>query len=306
MIAWLRERRMLSDAASWYARMQEPQSDVEVAAFEAWLSRNPAHARIYAELDAVAHASSRVAAPTVALPSHRPLIIRPVLAVAVAVLALISAALLFQANASPAYAAIGNPGPAVRGVRVLDGTVVWLDSGAAIGVRFAGNRGQLAVRRGRVRIISRDPAKPIEVIAGGTSISPGATRMDVSVSDGEVTVGALDGPLAVQTQLTNGAQTLSVAIGSARTIGSSGIRTATLDRSWPVSRLRFARERLGQILALANRQGDPDILVRDPVVASLRVSGVFDLRDTRSLAQKLAAALDLEVVERRDKLVLQP
>jgi ferric-dicitrate binding protein FerR (iron transport regulator) len=33
---------------------------------------------------------------------------------------------------------------------------------------------------------------------------------------------------------------------------------------------------------------------------------VFDLRDTRSLAQILAAALDLEVVERRDKLVLQP
>ena len=46
---------------------------------------------------------------------------------------------------------------------------------------------------------------------------------------------------------------------------------------------------------IANRLGDPDIVLATPDLASIPVSGVLDVRRTRPLARKLGAALDLQV-----------
>jgi transmembrane sensor len=304
MNGWLRDRRTLNDAAAWYARMQEPGSAEEVAAFEAWLSRDPAHARAYAELDAVSQAAGKVPARPVATQRQRRPIAQPVLVVAVLALALVSAALLWPSVSSPAFAAISNPGPAVRGVQLADGTTVWLDSGAEIGVRQAETGSEIAVRRGRVRIVPHGADTPVAVSAGNVTITPNATKLDVTVSDAGVAIGALDGPLTANGVPGSATHTLRIEPGGARVIDAKGARTASLDRSWPASRVRFKGEPLARVVALANRQGDPDIRVPDPALAALHVSGVFDLRETRSLARKLAATFDLDVAERDGALEL--
>lgn len=289
-------------AAAWFARMQEPESEREVSAFEDWLARDPAHARAYAEMEAINRAVSRVEAPRT-LESRRAWQGGWRVALAGAVLAAVVATsvLLTQGFAAPAFAAISNRGAAVRGVRLVDGTKVWLDTGAEIGVKFDDGARAIVVREGRVRITPGSSSRPLEVTAGPVDLQPSRT-IDVSYKGTSVLLGALDGPVRVST---GGQKIDDLQPGRATAIGRSGPRFAQVERDWPASRLQFTNATLARIVNLANRQPGPDIVFAEPSIASLTVTGVLDLRDTKRLARKLAAAHGLRLVDNDHRLVLR-
>jgi transmembrane sensor len=232
--------------------------------------------------------------------------LRPALAFALAAVALVAVGMLWQGAAAPAFAAIANSGEAVRSVRLADGTVVWMDAGARIGVRIAPRQREVAIEAGRVRFVPAADPRPLQVNAGATRIYPGTTRIDVSAVGEGITVAALDGAVDLVAPTRMGQPfPIQLASGRALHLDTEGVHTAAPDPTWPAARVRFANAPLSTILALANRFGDPDLVTRDPTIAALRVSGVLDLRDTRKLARKLAATLELEVAEEQDGLVLQ-
>jgi transmembrane sensor len=213
--------------------------------------------------------------------------------------------MLVQGPAAPAFAAVVNEGVAVRGVRLADGTALWLDVGARVGVRLGGKQREIDVRSGRVRIVPAEELRPLRVTARRTVISAHGGRFDVTLLPDGVTVSALDGALTVVPAAKGDEDPgLRLPGGKAVKIDTGGLHPAAVDRSWPAGRLRFEEASLARIVELANRQGDPDLLIDSKDTADLRVSGVFDLRDTRRLARKLAATLDLEVRETTDGLLL--
>jgi len=311
------DRRIVEEAAHWSARMMEPQSKAEVDEFEAWLARDPAHPRVYAEIDAVnaavgavpldADIGARPPALSVSRARDRwsSPVWRPALAAALAVLVIVTTAVFWQGASSPAYAAITNAGPAVRGVRLSDGTVVWLDVDAAIGVRLTSARRDFAVRTGRVRLVPASDPRPLHVRAGPFVIASATGRLDITKLGKAVTVAALDSPIALERTDRVEDAPAEIGRGQALTIDQAGTHTAALDPSWPVGRLQFSQTPLSKIVALANRQPGPDIILDDPVVGALRVTGVFDLRDTRRLARKLAATLALDLDDEGPRLSLR-
>lgn len=310
--------RLVKEAADWHVRMQEPSSEAEVTAFEAWLARDPAHPRAYAEIDAVNTATASVSRhpePSVrsASPSQRRTEARArfapgwrrALAASLVLFLLVSAALLWKGTSPPAFAAITNPEEAVRGVRLSDGTVVWLDTRAEIGVRLTEERRELSVEKGRVRLVPGSDPRPLEVHAGMVRFAPGAKRFDVIRLGDEVTVAALDGPLRLQLQGAQGASTPVVERGRALKVDRTGPHAGDIDPSWPASRLGFRQAALGRVIALANRQSGPDIVLGEQDLGNLRVSGVFDLRDTRRLARKIAATFALRIEDNGTELILR-
>jgi transmembrane sensor len=308
MIAWWRRRKRWNDAARWYARMAEPQSPDEVAAFERWLARDPANARAYAEMDAIAGAAAAAdgrAGARAAVRQEPPRLARPAFALALVAVVVIAGAMLLQGPATPAFAAVANEGIAVRGVRLADGTAVWLDVGARIGVRLGGKQREIDVRSGRVRIVPANDPRPMRVTARGASVSARSGSFDVALLPDGVAVSALDGELIVMPASRSGDDPgVRLTRGNAVVMDAGTVRPGVMDRTWPAGRLRFEAASLGRIAELANRQGDPDLLVDSEDTADLRVSGVFDLRDTRRLARKLAVTLDLEVQETAKGLLL--
>lgn len=306
MFAGRRRRRASKEAAAWYARMAEPGSPAEVEEFEAWLARDPLHARSYAEMDALVTAAAAVPRNAGTVRGQEVGLLRPALAFGLAAVALISVAVLWPSASAPAFATISNDGSAIKCVQLKDGTRVWLDVGTRIGVRFSERRREILVREGRVRVLPAADARPLELGSELARIEPGRTRTDVTVAGGRTIFGAIDGPLAIADGASNGKwHPLRLEAGGAIELDSAGVRAASLDRTWVAGRLRFSETPLRSILALANRLGDPDIAAVDGEVAALRVSGVFDLRDTRCLARKLAAALDLDVEEDGSRLILR-
>ncbi|KTE22840.1 hypothetical protein ATE67_02680 [Sphingopyxis sp. H050] len=62
---------------------------------------------------------------------------------------------------------------------------------------------------------------------------------------------------------------------------------------------------LGAVIDAANKVNVKPIRLADPALASLPVTGRFDVANGASLARKLAAALGLEAIEGPDAITLR-
>lgn len=292
--------------------MLEPSSPAEVQAFEAWIRSDPAHARSYAEFDRIAAVGERLPRRTLAAEgagAQRPF--RSGWALAAALLVCVFASLLLIGRASErAEAAITNFGPSVRTVRLSDRTAAILDSGTEMSVRSRSDGSAVTLRRGRVRFRVRPGAgDAFTVSAGGAVVTARDSLLDVSSNSGMTKVWVLQGAadVAPSTGHTNAPATTLTA-GHGADIGESGVPASTVSRydaSWPAARVGFENAPLASIVSAANRSGKPPINVPDGNVAALRVTAVLDLRDTRALARKLAATLDLRVEERHGAIIVK-
>lgn len=287
-----------AEAARWHARMFEPSSESEVEAFEAWLAADPANPRAYAEMEAVSSAAAmlqRQSRPELQEKSV-PARWRPAAATALAAIALLAGVWAWQLGSSPAFAALSNPGPAVRGIRLADGTGIVLDAGSEISTAVRSGRREIRLGKGRIRVDARNTPKPLQVAAGSISVTAERALFDVGIERGGVAVATLEGRVGIASDADpNPSGPADVGQGRAVSVDAQGRRPILHDASWPASRMRFDRVPLGEVIAVANRLGGPPIALGEPSLASLPVTGVLDLRNTRSLARKLGAALGLQL-----------
>lgn len=303
-----RAKRIAREAARWRVEMLDSRGGEADDRFRAWLRADPDHARAYGEFGKIATLARRS--------THRPersvgarpdqAFLRPVWSIA-AVVALIAAGVFVVGRSQePAFAAVVNSGPFIRSVRLADGSIVTLDIGAALDVAPPPGR-EARLREGRVRFkVKADTGGPFVVTSSAGKIAADSAEFDVTLTPSGMTVVALEGRVEVSpagdartASLTPGDRVAQIANG---TVVSLNGRIE--DRLWPASRLSFDRVPLHRLLAKANAFATPPIRVSDAELGRLEVTAVLDLRDTRSLARKLAAALDLRAIEEQDEIRL--
>lgn len=309
LVDYLHRRQITRSAARWHSRMLEPASEREVAAFEQWLDAHPRHARAYADIDAIARAGERaprrhlVTAPVAAR-------FRPAFAVVTVSVFAVAAVLLFNIRTNgPAYAAVVNPGAAVRTVMLEDGTKVTLDPGAELGVLIGDEKRHIEVRAGRSRIEVRpDSRRPLLVSLPGADVNSARGTLDVSVDGDTSEVSALTEALTL-TSVGRNARSSVVRLAGGQTLLLNDPRARPMPTHpaalrWPDARRQFDETALVEVFKLANRDASAPIVVEDTDIGRLKVTGILDVRDTRALARKLAAALNLQVDERPDRVTL--
>jgi transmembrane sensor len=130
---------------------------------------------------------------------------------------------------------------------------------------------QVAVEEGRVRVERADRSGPGSPV--GSAATPGLGHLDAMVLEGgqQVSSDTL-GTLAAVTALPPAAFAL-----------------------WREHRVRFDNTRLDQALEELARYRDPQLVVRDPAVAALRVTGVFDPRDPATFRRVLPLSLPVKL-----------
>jgi transmembrane sensor len=304
-----KSRRLARQAARWHAEMEEPSSHVQVEEFETWLKADPAHLTAYRDTQAVAEAGTRLrstrqsTAPTPVMARAY----RPAFAIAATVAFAIGLWALVRVPA-PAYAAVFNRGQATRVVALRDGSIVTLDTATALDVEVAPTAHHVKMASGRARFAVRPSSDgPLMVTASAGEIMSANGVFDVAVADDDVRVWVISGTVSVALRAANEpVAPLTVASGHGVRL-EAGTRATPIERpdtAWPVAHIAFDQKPLVDILAIANRTGQPDIVVADDATGRLRVTGVMDLRDTRKLARKLAAALDLTLTDRNGSLQL--
>jgi transmembrane sensor len=217
------------------------------------------------------------------------------------VLALAGALLAVAREPSAAVAAVVNPGPAIRAVRLEDGSTLTLDADTALDVALGPASREIRLRQGRARFnVAVLPNRPLRISTGPGSVTVEGGLVDVALDGSGMTVLVLKGKAVVSDAGSNGARSTPLIKNDALRVGGGVIAAAAVsqaERFWPAGRLGFDNTPLEKVVAVANRLDTPPIRLADPDLGAIQVTAVLDVRDTRALARKLGSTLDLRVRE---------
>jgi transmembrane sensor len=197
-----------------------------------------------------------------------------------------------------------------KDIPLPDGSRLRLDTATRVEVVLYRQRREVRLHEGQaVFSVQADAARPFEVLAGplrvtvvGTRFSvrhtpgqPGHDGVTVAVEQGKVRVARADAatdPGDPVVFLTPGQQVASDAQG---TLGAVGAVPAAGIAPWREQRLSFIDMPLGQALAELARYGRTGLVVRDPQVAALRLTGTFDPLNRATLRLALPRVLPVRL-----------
>jgi len=299
-------RREQRKAAEWAARMRGTPSDADREAFKLWHAK-PGHAEAFAAAEddfALAGSLSRQRIEAKARTERSaPGRLRWAVATIAAVgLALGIAWHLNRRADVPQIAA----GPMLPGqLRLADGSTVTLMDGAWAEPQFSDTERRLRLHGGRARFdVAHDAARPFIVVAGKSETTALGTVFEVDARDAVPQIMLIKG--SVEVRLAGTPRALRLSPGERAEVTDSGPRLLP-EMASPVATAMLAADNLplGAVLDAANKGNGTPVRLADPALASLTLTGRFDISDTASLARKLAAALDLKVEETGEAIILK-
>lgn len=271
-------------AAEWIARLNaDDLSARDTADFRRWLAANPDHAERFERATDLWDMVPGTA------PSRGPVTRRRALASLAALTATTAGGTIaFQAAhaATPYETGIGEQ----RRIGLRDGSSLLLDAATRVRLIATAARRQLWLVRGRVDLTVAPLTLPFTIDAGRGNMTAGAGRFDLRRDrDDRVAVTAIKGSAAVPVS------------GAARRL-SGGERLAdgridhpdlVMTQAWTRGRAAFHDATLTTVADEANRYSTTRLVIADPVVAGLRVSGMYRMGDNVALGRSLATLLAL-------------
>lgn len=299
-------------AAAWAARVDRgPLSDEDQAALEAWAARDPRRAGAYAKALAVSahldraaalgadfapadHPAARAAARTMG--RRRLLATGGLLAAASVVGAVGYGALNLRGRVATGKGDI-------RRAPLSDGSAVTLNTDTAIRTTFDGNIRRVELLRGEALFdVAKDAARPFVVVAGDVRVRAVGTSFTVRAhADGRVGVVVREG--VVEVWRGAGSKPVRVAAEQAVQVAGAGVLTpspigaAAIDRAmaWRQGQIDLDGLTLGEAAAEFARYSDRRIVIDDPAVAAMKMTGLFSASDPDGFAKAAALSLGLRV-----------
>ncbi|MFZ0266164.1 FecR family protein [Caulobacter sp.] len=190
-------------------------------------------------------------------------------------------------------------------VDLPDGSRVTLDADSAVDVVFTGGRRDVRLLNGRAFFdVAHDKAHPFAVQAGGRVVTALGTQFDVRLTpgamrvvlaQGSVSVASAPGaPAAPLVKLEPG-QAFAAQDGVAGKVSSADLDEAL---AWKQGVVEFHDQPLSEAISLLNRYTRAQIVIKDPQVAALRVTGVFKTGDIERFGRSVSQVLPVRMVAR--------
>lgn len=322
-------------ALDWFVRQGAGLSAAEEQDLQAWLAADPAHRaafthwqRDWAAMDAlpaagvdqlrrqIAAEKSLAARCTPSSPARRAwwrqlTALAPQAALAAAALTVCSGAYLawdHQQQQTVYRQHFATARGQQLDVQLPDGSRLRLDTATRMEVTLYRQRREVRLDQGQAQFqVQGDTARPFDVLAGpvritvvGTRFSvrhtpevPGADGVRVAVEHGRVRVTA-----AETRELTDGQHIVANAqgqMGPVARVDEAGIAP------WRDGRIAFDNTPLDQALAEFARYGETGLIVRDPAVGRLRLTGTFDPRRLDNFLRTLPKVLPVVLLANGDR-----
>lgn len=314
-------------AAEWVARLHADTltSDDKIR-FDEWMASDPAHEvefRAHAAVwDGVGDLAGDPEARAMLLACsaasdtrrlRRPLIVT---AFASAAAALVAFAFLYSPRAGlpTDVQIIATSKGEQEHMRLADGTRVILDTGTQLRVHLTDGQRWISVDKGQAFFeVASDSSRPFRVFAGQEEVRAIGTEFQVRRQGGEVEVVLTEGVVAIYRRPGDGTATLQntplaemeepaavLRPGERATLVSAspvvvGHADITQAQAWRFGRIVLKEETLENAVAEINRYGGRRIVLGEPEIASMPVSGVFHTERPEGFVQAITAALPLRV-----------
>jgi transmembrane sensor len=188
-------------------------------------------------------------------------------------------------------------------VPLEDGSLVTLNTQSQITVAYSPERRDISLVRGEALFdVAKDKARPFIVLAGGMQVRAVGTSFTVKlvpnepvqvlVREGVVEVKRPDVPTAPPVRVSAGAQ--AVASDNAPIVAASLTRSE-VDKvlAWQIGRIAFEGETLRKAAADFARYSDTRIVIDDPAVSNMTITGLFVSNDPVGFAKAVALSLNL-------------
>ena len=189
-----------------------------------------------------------------------------------------------------------------RLVILPDGSRMTLDAQSRVTAQFSGNRRDLELVSGRAFFdVRHDASRPFTVSAANLRLVDIGTRFDVEKARDRVQVTIIEGRISVRAP--GAATPVLLSAGDQLTAEGNGrpvIGKATGDAAfgWQNGFASFDNMKLSDAAAILNRYPGQTLIVENPRVTSLRVSGNFRLGDARRFGRALEEVYPVRVRER--------
>lgn len=329
------DREVIDEAAvAWVVRLgsdQRTRADEE--AFRAWLEENPTHAEAFADClslwDGVRSLAASDVGHVALLRVRAP---KPPLTRLTRRAAIYSGFGLSAGAAFAAFLVLGGeqtfqtaPGEQ-KHIQLADGTGVLLNTDTVLRVRLIRSERRLYLDRGQAYFeVAKDQSRPFRVFAGPDEVRALGTAFEVRRMGDDVVVTLEEGRVAIYR---NGHAAALRVEGDMRPQSTPGLtlatvltpgEQATVRAVFPVSvrrvDLRAAQAwRYGQMIlddaplrdtvADLNRYGGVQIVLADPKLASIRVSGVFHTGRPDDFVEAITSTFPVEIASRDDNTIV--
>jgi len=175
-----------------------------------------------------------------------------------------------------------------RSVVLADGSRLVLNTDTVLDVDLGRYTRRVRLRRGEAMFeVTHDADRPFVVQAGGNTISDIGTRFDVRDSGAQTVVAVLEGAVAIARDGNTAELTAGEQIVAGDGAWTRGRADPAMAAGWTQGRLVFRSTPLGDAVAEANRYGPDRLIIADPSLAQLKISGEFRIGNTSALVRAL-------------------
>lgn len=288
-------------AERWLARLRADDcSAVERRDFDAWRTSHITHAEAYAqaeqlwsELDELAEDPEilqwrREARQSALVASNRRGHLRWLAAASLSAAVLCTGFATWWFLGGTSASSYATAHGEQRSVVLADGSRLVLNTDTVLDVDLDRHTRRVRLRRGEAMFeVTHDANRPFVVQAGGNTISDIGTRFAVRDGGAQTVVAVLEGAVVVArdgntAELTAGEQ---IVAGDGAWI--RGRADLAMTSGWTQGRLVFRSTPLGEAVGEANRYGPDRLVIADPSLAQLRISGEFRIGNTGALVRAL-------------------
>jgi transmembrane sensor len=324
-------------AASWFARRRAGPNARDERAFAEWLEADPANRTAYAEVaNAWALAGTAASDPEIIAMRGEALMLRPAdrrgarvwfAGIAAAVLLAIGVGYWTHVDGPETVkvaalergvlqTAVGERST----VTLADGSVVTLNTSSKVRIAFTPGRRNVSLIAGQALFqVAKDSTRPFVVSAGDRQVVAIGTEFEVRLEKAGVRVTLLEGRVQVRPRADVEAAAVArgEAAGPVATLepgeqllatpfGRLAVKAAAVSDvvSWREGRVRFDDMALTDAVAEMNRYSVTPIVIGDPAVAGIRVSGAFRTGQTDAFIASITEIFPVTARHEVDRIVL--
>ncbi|WP_277668076.1 FecR family protein [Novosphingobium lindaniclasticum] len=292
------------EASQWVARLHaEDRSEADDRAFRQWLEGDPRNAGRFEHASAVWDAVGGVRDDIVRVPLRPAVLERRQVLAGLAAVALTGTGVvaLSSGKAQAIETGIGEQ----KRITLPDGSHLFVDTATSLRFRTSWTQRLLSLAHGRVHLDIASGSLPFVVSAGQSELVATRGKFDVERAAEDLAFVAIDGVATIRGSREND---LRLASGERFRSGSAGTgrdRPDMRDMSaWQSGRLAFRDETLASAAAQMNRYSPQKLVVTDPQVSSLRISGVYTVGDNVRFARSVEELLPVQLAVSGDRIVI--
>ena len=324
-------------AARWFALRRRKADSIEEQQFAQWLEADPANRSAYDEVTRSWEISALASAdPTVVAMRSNALMLRPKKqreytklwgAMATAATVILAVTGIYATNpglihrtirsASDSNHMVFHTGIGQQATATLeDGTTVTLNTDSTLEVDYSAIRRDVRLIAGQALFkVVHNASRPFVVTAGNRQVIDVGTEFEVQLQGQKVSVALLEGRVQVQPVAASAHDrvTQPVAIlapGEQLVAGAEGdvvVKPADVEQlvSWKSGRIRFDDTPLSDAVAEMNRYNHTPIVLADPGLSDIRISGSFRAGQSWPFAEAVGEAFALKAEVNGDSIRLR-